>query len=543
MSTSPAVIDHESFREPPSRLFREYVKGGAAAAPFYEAGGRWDLEAIAGRAGPACAFPRPRREVAEALVRQQLARGGEAAAGAARRLAEPGAVAIVTGQQPGLFGGPLLVLHKALAVLDLARRLERATGRPAVPVFWVASDDHDFAEIRSLAVLDAGGGIREIRYAPAEEPGGRPAADVVLDDSLPPLLQELEACLPATPHRARLGERLARAYRPGATMAGAFAELLSGLLGELVVLDASDPALRRLAAPVLRRELGEGSPSSRLAREAGARLVAAGFHQQVPVRDGFLNLFLVSGGERRALALDGNGLQVRGTERRLALDEALAALERDPSPWSPGVLLRPLAQDFLLPTVAYVGGPAEVAYHAQLGPAYAWLGIPRPVVVPRPSLTLVEPAQARVLETEGLALPDLQQDPEAVLSRWAREAHPEVEGAFARAREAVAAELRSLETLLGDLDPTLAAAARAAAGRSLHPLDGLREKAVRALKRRDQARAERLRRTRDALLPGGSLQERGLGWAGLLARRGEGVLDLLREAVDPWARGHQVVAL
>jgi uncharacterized protein YllA (UPF0747 family) len=190
-----------------------------------------------------------------------------------------------------------------------------------------------------------------------------------------------------------------------------------------------------------------------------------------------------------------------------------------------------------------VGGPAEIAYHAQIGPSYVHFGIPRPPLVPRPSVTLVEPAQARVLEAENLALADLQGEPEALVSRWAREAHPEVEADFARVRESIERDMSAVEERLAALDPTLRAAADAARGRALHQIESFHEKATRALKKRDQTRADRLRRTRDALFPGGSFQERGLGMIGPLCRQGVEVFDFVSERIDPWAKGHQVIFL
>ena len=442
-----------------------------------------------------------------------------------------------------LFGGPLYVLYKAVAALLVARRLEAHTGRPVVPVFWVASDDHDFAEVRSTAVLDDAGRIRTLRYAPASEPAGLPTSHVRLDATIENLLREARSLLPAGPHREASLDALGASYRPGKTLARAFARLLSFWLPSLVILDPSDPALKALMLPTLQRELTEGSPTSALATKLAGPLHEAGFHQQVPVRPGFLNLFLFEQGQRRALAYDDEGLEVRGAGLRMSLAEARERLAADPAAWSPGVLLRPLAQDLLLPTAAYVGGPAEIAYHAQLGPSYEHFGIPRPALVPRPSVTLVEPPQARAMKNENLTLTDLQADPESQVARWAREAHPAVEAAFAEAREATAHKLEEVERLLAELDPTLRAAADATRGRALHQIDNLHEKAVRALKKRDQVRADRLRRTRDALFPGGLFQERCLGWIGLVARHGRGVVDLLGERIDPWARGHQVVWL
>jgi bacillithiol biosynthesis cysteine-adding enzyme BshC len=543
MSDKPAeVLAFDALHQPLSPLFLDYLAGQERARPFLGPGSL-GLPAIAEAAERASALERPVAAVAEALARQQEARGAGAAAARARVLARPGATAVVTGQQAGLFGGPLFVLWKALTTVKIARLLEKERGRPAVPVFWVASDDHDFAEIRSTSVIDAGGTIRTLRYSPRHEPVGQPAWAIPLDDTVPALVEELAQALPPALGRDETLAAVADCYRPGTTLSEAFARLVSRLLPELVVLDPADPAVKRLMAPVLARELREGSPVSRLALEAGRALLAAGYHQQVPVRPGFLNLFAVVDGQRRALAFSNGVVEVRGTRERWPVEDALQRLEADPSPWSPGALLRPLVQDALLPTAAYVGGPAEIAYHAQIASSYTHFGIPRPALLPRPSLTLVEPPQARTLDAERLTLGDLVGDPEALVSRWAREAYPDVEAAFARTREAIEREMGRVEESLAAHDPTLRAATASARGRALHQVEGLHEKALRALKKRDLGRAERLRRTRDTLLPGGSLQERGLGLVSALGRHGLPLLPGVEARLDPFARGHQVVRL
>ena len=536
------ILDFGAFQQPLSPLFRDYLNGTGSIAGLFEGGG-FDLDATVAAAERAVRYDRPRAAVAEALVRQQRGREAARAAEAAARLADPKAVAVVTGQQAGLFGGPLFVLWKALGAIKAAHALEAKRGAPVVPVFWVASDDHDFAEIRSASLLDEAGTIRTLRYSPAVEPTGQPASRIVLDATITALVEEARGVARPGLHRDGVLDLLGSCYHPGETLGNAFARFLSALFPELVVLDPADPALKSLMVPLLAREIREGSPTSRLAMQAGERLLAAGYHQQVPVRPGFLNLFVVMEGERRALGLRNGTVEVRGLGRILSVDEAVRALEAHPADWSPGALLRPVIQDALLPTAAYVAGPAEIAYHAQIVPSYAHFGVPRPVLLPRPSVTLVESAQARTLEAEGLKLADLQGDPEAVVARWAREAYPEVEAAFARARETVEAELKRVEDALAAVDPTLRGAADAARGRALHPLAALHEKSLRALKKRDQARADRLRRTRDALFPGGAFQERGLSFVGLLARHGLPLLADAEEQLDPWARGHQVISL
>jgi bacillithiol synthase len=541
-SRPPIVIDYGAFQQPPSRLFRDYLTGAPGVQPFY-ASPRWDLEGLLASADSALRSDRPRAAVVEALVRQQEGREASRAAAQARRLGDARATAVVTGQQAVLFGGPLYVLYKALAAVVVARALEARRGTPVIPVFWVAADDHDFAEIRSTTVLDEAGEIYDVRYTPHREPAGQPAARIVLDDTVTGTVEELRAHLPSGLHRDEVVSLVAACYRPGVTIAEAFARLLSTLFPDLVLLNPADPALKAASLPVFSRELVELSPTSRLATEAGEKLLAAGYHQQVPVRAGFLNLFVSMEGERRAMGWDDGTVEVRGLGRRLPVADAARLLEKDPGAFSAGVLLRPLSQDHLLPTAAYVGGPAEIAYHAQIGPSYAHFGIPRPTLVPRPSVTLVEPAQARALEADELSLPDLQSDPQGMLARWARQDYPEVDSAFDRARKALEKEMATVEETLGALDPTLKAAADSARGRALHQIETLQEKAMRALKKRDQSRADRLRRTRDALMPGGSFQERGLGLVSVLARHGRTVVDDIAQRIDPFARGHQVIHL
>jgi bacillithiol synthase len=536
------VLDYGAFRQPVSQLFRDYLAGKPAAAPFY-GGGRWDQDAVLRSCERTVGLVRDTRTLASVLVRQQELRGAARAAASAEELALPGATAIVTGQQAGLLGGPLFVLYKALATIKVARLAAERRQRPVVPVFWVASDDHDFAEVRTATVLDEAGQIRSLRYTPAREPTGQPAWSIDLDDTIVRLLEELKAMLPDNSFREALTARLTAAYRPGVSLSSAFASFISGLLPELVVLDAADVELKALMLPILRRELREGSATSGLAIEAGQALLRAGYHQQVPVRPGFLNLFVVVQGERRALGFDNGVVEVRGPGLRWSLEEAERHLEANPESWSAGVLLRPLAQDFLLPTAAYVGGPAEIAYHAQIGLSYENFGIPRPVLLPRPSLTLVDPSQARTLESERLQLIELEADPEGLVSQWAREAYPEVEAAFTRARTTLTEDMGAVEQALGALDPTLKGAAESARGRALHQIETLYEKSIRALKKRDQSRAERLRRTRDALFPGGALQERGLNLVSALARHGDDLIPRVEAAMDPWALGHQVIAL
>jgi bacillithiol biosynthesis cysteine-adding enzyme BshC len=451
---------------------------------------------------------------------------------------------VVTGQQSVLFGGPLYVLYKALAAMELARHMSESLKTTVVPVFWVASDDHDFAEIRATTLMDGNSELKTLRYEPSVEPNLQPASTIILDQTIDPLGRAVRDLLPPSPWRDEVCDALVAAYRPGDSISGAFSKLLQHFLPGLVIMDPAVPALKALMRPVIDREIAELSPTSRLAAGIGEKLLAAGYHQQVPVRaSGFLNLFLVAGGKRRALGVSEKGIEVRGGNLVMSKEQLLARIAASPEDASPGVMLRPLAQDYLLPTIAYIGGPAEVAYHAQIGPSYAHFGVPRPVIFPRPSFSLVDAATSRAMEAEGLSFEALQTDTETLLARAAREANPEVERSFAESRAAVEAAFGAVETTLAKLDPTLRGAAQSALGRALHQMEGLQEKALRTMKRQDATRAERMRRTRDFIFPGGALQERGVSWISLLAKYGPPIIDDIRRHMDPWAKGHQVLPI
>lgn len=534
------TISFDALKQPLSPLFRDYLAARGRASSFYSLG--YSKEDMAKAASATAAFAHPRPELSAALAAEQP-EGSEARANA-EALKDPRTTAVVTGQQSVLFGGPLYVLYKALAAVELARTMSESLNKRVVPVFWVASDDHDFAEIRTTTILDSNSELKTMRYEPRVEPNLQPASTILLDETIVELAASVRQSLPASPWKDEVCDVIEAAYRPGESISGAFARLLHHFLPGLVIFDPAVPALKDLMRPVIEREIAESSPTSRLAAAVGEELLAAGYHQQVPVRaTGFLNLFLVEGGKRRALGLSEKGVEIRGSNLTITPAELLARLSASPDAASPGVMLRPLAQDYLLPTIAYVGGPAEVAYHAQIGPSYAHFGIPRPVIFPRPSFTLIDSASARAMDAETLTFEDLQTDTEALLAQAAREANPDVERNFTEARAAIESGFKGLEETLARLDPTLRGASQSALGRALHQVEGLHEKALRTMKRQDATRADRLRRTRDAIFPGGSLQERGLSWISLLARHGPPLVDEIRQRMDPWAKGHQVLPI
>ena len=529
-----------------SALFRAYLAG--RAGDFY----RWDPWSAADRADAArvaAERARHRDAVADVLAEQNRAWGaGPDVLAAAEALRRSDAVAVVTGQQLGLFAGPLYTVYKARTAVRLAARLAEETGRPAVPVFWLADEDHDWAEIRRAAFARGLRGTAEPEVAHVTYDDGRPpAADrgpvgrVVLEEAATRrALAQLEAALPEGPHRAQALALAHEAYVPGRTMRDAFAGLLRALVPEVVMVSADDARLKRLVAPLFAQEVRRW-PETLAALEArSADLVAAGFHAQIAPTP--VNLFWMGEGTRAPFDPDGDGFVLRGRAEVQTPAELLRQLDETPGAFSPNVVLRPLVQDTLLPTAAYVAGPGEAAYFAQLGPVYKLFDVPMPTVEPRLSLTVVEPAVAKVVDRYGLGLAEVGGDLAALWRRLALDASDlDLDGAFGRVRGDVRAALDALDPVVLAASPSLDGAAGAARAHIEKALDRLETKTVRVEKRAHDDVRQRLERARAALWPDGHLQERTLGPLGVVARHGLGALADVVDAVPLDARHHYAV--
>ena len=449
------------------------------------------------------------------------------ASGAAKarleRAARGQGVVVTTGQQPGLFGGPIYTWSKALSAIALADALERECGLPVAPVFWAATDDADYEEARSTLVA-LPGGVRELALPDSTRPG-HPMSDVPLGD-VTALLAGLSSGAGSAANRHVL-DLVRDAYGgPGQSVGGAYVRLLRSMLEPLgmAVLDASDPAVRRAVHPIMVKALAGRHLVADALEQRTREIEAAGFDPQVELVG---NLTLVS----RTTA--------EGKER-ISRDRA-DDLGRSAAPGSlgPTVLLRPVAERGILPTVAYLAGPGELAYFAQVSAVADALGAANPLALPRWSCTIVEPHVARILERHRIVADDLARE-NAVESRLAREAMPEeLRHSLADLRASIDASLQQLSdsAVLDDgplLDPRVPEGARIAIN---HRVDRLERRLVSALARRAADTAHDVATARGALYPRGKPQERALNFIPLLARQGMPLIEeMLTGASDHAAR-------
>ena len=437
-----------------------------------------------------------------------------------------GAAAVVTGQQTGLFLGPLYTLYKAASTVRLARRLAERWGTPVVPVFWLQTEDHDAAEISVGHIARGSGEPLTLSLEVADD--GVPVAHRVLPDSIVDVLATLGEEIARLPHGEEHLTCLTRHYRPGAGWGDAFAGLLAELFADdgLVLIDPRDPVLAPFAAPVHRRALTEARPIAHALAERVHLIEESGSRATVHVREGApLSFFHPDGHEgcrRRLTAVEG-GFVEAGTARPHTLAELLSVLDETPAAFSTSALLRPILQDTWLPTVAYVGGPAEVAYFAQLPPLYAIFDVPMPIVVHRAHLRLVDEPVRRTLSRLGLTPESVCRPLVEVLASARATAPGETDGA-----ELTRRVVDGIDRALNDVAPLMREAGERAE-RSLEKSRGTMARAAEKLGRGyDEARLHRDRdlvddvtRVQAKLYPSGIPQERFFGFSSFAARFGQ----------------------
>ena len=459
-----------------------------------------------------------------------------------------GAGAVLTGQQVGLFGGPLYSPFKAATAIARARKAT-AAGQPHAAIFWLATEDHDFAEI-SLAVFPAGRELATLTYDKAPE-SALPAGRIVFDDSITPLVERAAELLgPSDAANA-----LAAAYKPGRTFAQAFGDLYSALFAAqgLLIVDAAGRDFHRLGAPVLRAAIERADEFYTALTERGQALEAAGYHTQVAVAPQSSLLFLIDGTTGARIALrrvapspaKPNGLWHAG-EKTFSTSDLLGILDSEPERISPSALLRPVFQDFLFSTTAQVGGPAEIAYLAQSTVLFERiLGRQTPPIA-RFSATLIEPSVAELLRRHELTLEQVfaEENASTLAQRLAARSMPiETKQKLAAAGNALDAELTVLVDWLQSQDKGLGQSADTAAGKIRYQMNRLRTLAANFQLQRETTLTRHANSPFNALYPGGVLQERIHGAAYYFARYGLELAETLCEHAASLCPGHTALWL
>jgi len=488
----------------------------------------------------------PREDLAAILTEQNRRYGcGPETLSRIEKIVRDRAGTVVTGQQVGIFSGPLYTIYKALTAVKLAEDLSRRGPGSFVPVFWLASDDHDLAEIDHITLLDKDNRLEEVRCRMPSIEGRIPASHLVLPRDIQDCIRKLEELTLDTEFKTDVISRLSEAYEPGRTYVEAFARWMTRLFRSrgLIFIDAGDPRLKEMGRDVFFREVSEDSPSTRRAVDASKRLRQAGYGAQIPLHEGILNIFY-GDKERRTIQSRDGALSIKGVEPLIGKQELLAQAKEKPSFFSPNVLLRPIYQDALLPAVAYVGGQAEVAYFAQMKGVYEAFGLPMPIIYPRKNVTIVEKKVAQILKKYGLEIPDLWTQPDGLIAEIAGKQVPDaLEKALHRAQGDLKDHFESLQEEVIAFEPALKDSLDLARGKMDQQWKFMEKKIRQAAARRDETAGQQLRKAVDNLYPNQRLQERIFNIVPYLIKYGFTFMEKLDQDVDIDEHNHQVLLM
>ncbi|HPI71860.1 MAG TPA: bacillithiol biosynthesis cysteine-adding enzyme BshC [bacterium] len=522
-----------------SRLTKDYLRFDERVAGFFNGDYR---RPISYQTAAALADQTPRADRRSLLqcLHQQNESFGMAHATRRRleQLAAPECLTVVTGQQVGLLTGPLYTIYKALTTCRLAESLAHDLQRPVVPVFYLVTEDHDFDEVRWLGWRNQKYEFEKKFYSPEIVPQRTPLSDVVLDDTIADLLQQLNDESEASPFKAQYLNLAGACYQPSVTLAAAFARFFASLLADwgVILLDAADPQLKELAQPIFQQELTELTSVSAML-QTNRELAEEGYHTQLAVHPQRPHLFILTQG-RHSLEQTGARLREMHSGALFTAEE----LAREPARLSPKAALRPIVQDWLLPTIAYVAGPGEIAYWAQLKRVYAGFHLPMPVVVPRASMTLVEAKIRRHLEKYSVSVAEVLTQTTACRQKVEQQLLPhQLTEPLNALQQLIKQKWPELLHAVSSLDPTLVSPAQKTADQMASALQQLQAKLFRSLQQKESAAAEAWRLILASLMPANELQERQLNILPFLIKYGPSLLTTLYEQIDIQRNDHHVV--
>ena len=525
-----------------SRLFLDFLHDFGKVSDFYRGYYKKDSD-VQRRLKELEAFPH-RRELVQVLQGQHPD-ASSATKTSIERIGQPHTVAVVTGQQMGFFSGPLFTLYKAIGIIKYCEQLKKShPDHDFVPVFWLELEDHDFEEIRSINLIDVNNTLKTVSYLGDGNDAKDPIYKLLITSDLDRLLKELQEILYTTDFSKEWQSLLRDTYSSGSSLAEAFKKFLMGCLGKygLLTLDPSDINLKKLARPVFEKELTEAANTLEALRTQTDLIKKAGYDAQVEPDS--TNLFMLDTVEpRHPLNRTGSRkFKLRADEMGPYVKELRTLLASDPQRFIPNVVLRPIVQDTLLPTLAYMAGPSEIAYFAQFRKVYEILGIQEPLIVPRPFVTILEKKIGKVLDKFGLSAADIvTRGPEVLSELAARESGEPAPAMVGRIKEQISALMTGLQEPLGAVDPGLKGASKTALDKVEQALQVLQSKAADGEKRAHELKYNQVAKALTHLRPGGHLQERTLNVLYYMNKYGLQFVDRLYAQIQPLAEGHQVI--
>ncbi|MBI4830639.1 MAG: bacillithiol biosynthesis cysteine-adding enzyme BshC [Candidatus Lindowbacteria bacterium] len=452
-----------------------------------------------------------------------------------QKLGSDGAMAIVTGQQPGIFTGPLYTIYKTLTAIKLARHITDHFGVNAVPIFWNASEDHDFQEARHVEIINRDSRVISLLYEPKADVEGKSIFDIPLEPPINFLIDLMAGDTNESEFKPYLVGLLRNSLGRCYSLADWFSHLIQALFNPygLIVFDAHLPPCRELARPVIGREIKMPLRSSRLINEAGAQLKALGYHQQIDRKVDDVNFFFYAQGRRNKVRFKQDKFLIDRTGLEYDQTEMLDMLAEEPQRFSPSAVLRPLAQDHILPTIAYVGGPGEIAYFAQMRNTYSFFDLVMPVIYPRSRVVLVEPKIAKILQRYGLGIEDARKGRKELLKAIpSKGTESPIVQSCDRKLDSIQVILDEFRREVSNVDPTLVDPVDKLKRKIGYDMDKLRDRLAQAEGINPEVVEQQVEKLKTHLLPEGREQERALNIFPYLFSYGIQLIPRLERTLD-----------
>ncbi len=463
-----------------------------------------------------------------------------------KKLSDKKTLAVVTGQQLGIFGGPLYTFYKIFTTIKLTRSLsERYDDYNFVPVFWLEADDHDFNEVRSIKIIDDGNSLINIGYKEEieEDESKQSVGFIRFDDSLNEFYKKVSNSLKETEFKSQLLDHLKSQYSGGITFKQAFSQLIFSYFDEygLVILDPQDIEIKKLLKPVFKKEITDFRIHTEKLVHVSATLEEL-YHAQVKVKP--VNLFLRIDDGRHSIEPVENEYRLRRKRKSFTQEQLLEILENEPEKFSPNVLLRPICQDYLLPTAFYVGGPSEIAYFAQIKPLYEFYNITSPIIYPRSSVTILENAISNSLEKYSVDVKDIFIDVEGVKKKIINSVdESSIDELFAGISNQVEEAFDQLKEKLFYLDKTIADSSNRYRDKIFSSINELKSKAEKAQQKKYEVTLRQIDRAAVNLFPNSNLQEREINFIYFVNKYGDEFIKKLFDELEINKFEHQVIKI
>ena len=528
-----------------SKLFLDFLYNFEKVAPYYCADFR-NIERFRINAGNIAGREYERETLINILSDQNKAFGiGEKTFNNINKLANNRTCVVFTGQQVGVLTGPLYTIYKTLTTIKLAEYLSKELEIDVIPIFWMASDDHDFEEVSHIHIIDKDNHISKFYYQPEDMPDNIPMAFFNMDENIKSFTADVMDNLPETKYLGAIRELAEKAYQPDRRLCDAFGIMLGNLFKDsgLVIVNPADVRIKKLAAPIYKQEIENFEQSNEIIFSANQELNALGYHQQVTRVENYLNLFYFTG-ERARIGFEDGYYFIDGVQKKFSKEELLETVDENPNYFSPNVLLRPVSQDYIFPTLAYIGGPAEVAYFAQIKDLHNLFGVQCPIVYPRITATIVDQNSLRTVEKYNLKLLDLKDEKkvQAKIKELIESLIPDgLSNKMERDREEIIARILELDSYLEDLDQGVRKTVQKSKGKVEYELKSLREKILKAFKKQNDTLVNSVTRTADFLFPEASLQERHLNVLTFINKYGPEFVDLISPHLQLDRHDHQII--